>query len=123
MTPRYFKEQICDELEGSCDYLKRAIDCVKRHPDWSKTFMHMAEMEQDHATTLYKMFMEMYTEAEKKDAWMEQIRDGIMECFAIKMRKIEDLKATYGLMENTEKKTVETSKPSNLYYTTKEEDD
>ena len=124
MTPRYFKEQICDELEGSCNYLKRAIDCMKKHPQWSKTFKRMSEMEQDHATALYKMFMEMYTEAEKKDAWMEQMRDGIMECFASNMRRIEDLKATYSLMENAENKsTVSAPTNSNLYFTTKEEDE
>ena len=124
MTPRYFKEQICDELDGSCKYLKKAIDCMKTHPEWSKTFKHMSEMEQDHATALYKMFMEMYTEQESKDPWMEQMRDGIMECFSSNMRKIEDLKVTYGLMENTEKKnTVAAPTVSNLYFTTKEEDE
>jgi len=104
MTPRYFKEQICEELDGASQYLKKAIDCVKTHPEWSKEFKRMSEMEQEHATTLYKMFMEMYTGQETKDPWMEQMRDAIMDCFSRQMRKIEDLKATYGLMDDKPEK-------------------
>ena len=121
MTPRYFKDQICDELDGACKYLKKAIDCMKTHSEWSKKFKTMSEMEQEHATTLYKMFMEMYTEADKKDPRMEQMRDAIMECFSSNMRKIEDLKATVGIMENTEKKS--TVSGSGMYYTEKEDEE
>ena len=59
----------------------------------------MADMEQGHATTLYKMFMEMYTE-NNGEHYLSQMRDSIMDCFSTKMRKIEDLKATYALMEH-----------------------
>ena len=102
MTPKYFKEQICEELDGASQYLKKAIDCMKSHPEWSKAFKSMSEQEQHHATELYKMFMEMYTESDGKDQYMAQMRDGIMECFSIQMRKIEDLKVTYGLMSNND---------------------
>ena len=102
MHPRYFKEQICDELEGAVDYLKKAIDTVSEHPDWSEQFRDMADMEQEHATTLYKMFMEMYTEGKGADPRMSQMRDMIMDCFSTKMRKIEDCKATYGMMAQEE---------------------
>ena len=97
-NPRYFKEKICEELEGAAHYWKKAIDCMKHEPTWSHTFTEMAEGEQEHATDLYKMFMEMYTSDSKKDQFMEAMRDGIMECFSKSMRKIEDLKATYQMM-------------------------
>lgn len=76
----------------------------------------MAEMEQGHATSLYKMFMELYTESEGKDAYMTQMRDSIMECFSTKMRKIEDLKATHDIMEHKVQTQPQESKyPADMY--------
>lgn len=98
MNARYFKERICEELEDASHYLKKAIDEMKAHPEWSKCFKHMAEGEQEHATDLYKMFMEMYTTSDSKDQFMEAMRDAIMDCFSVNMRKIEDLKTTYDMM-------------------------
>lgn len=122
MTARDFKEQICEELDGACNYLKKAIDYSASRPNWSSCFESMAEMEQGHATSLYKMFMELYTESEGKDAYMTQMRDAIMECFSTKMRKIEDLKSTYDIMkhekqlENTEPEPEPESKyPADMY--------
>ena len=100
MNAKYFKDQICDELDGACDYLKKAIDCIVEHPEWADKFKEMADMEQEHATTLYKMFMEMYTESKGKDGYLTQMRDNIMDCFSVKMRKIEDLKSTHDILEH-----------------------
>lgn len=101
MNPRYFKDQICEELDGACDYLKKSLDSFVQYPDWAKQFKDMADMEQEHATTLYKMFMEMYAKSQGKDAYLTQLRDNIMDCFSTKMRKIEDLKSTYSICENS----------------------
>lgn len=101
-NPRYFKDKICEELEGASHYLKKAIDMVKTHPEWAKTFRYMAEGEQEHATDLYKMFMELYTSTDEKDKYMESLRDAIMDCFSIHMRKIEDCKATLDMMMHQE---------------------
>ena len=103
-NPKYFKEKICEELEDASHYLKKAIDCVKTHPEWAKTFRHMADGEQEHATDLYRMFMELYTSTDKKDQFMELLRDAIMDCFSTHMRKIEDCKATLDMMMNQEYK-------------------
>lgn len=99
MNPKYFRDQICEELEGACDYLKKAIDTLSEHPDWSEHFTRMAEMEQQHATTLYKMFIELYAKSQGKDAYLSALRDSIMDCFSTRMRKIEDYKTTYDMME------------------------
>ena len=99
MNPKYFRDQICEELEGACNYLKKAIDTIAANPVWSEHFKKMSEMEQEHATTLYKMFMEMYTKSQGKDTYMTTMRDSIMECFSLRMRKIEDYKTTYDMME------------------------
>ena len=112
MNARYFKEQICEELDGASQYLKKAIDCYKTHPDWSKQFAEMSEAEQHHATNLYKMFIEMYAESQGKDPYMSSMRDGIMECFSSLMRKIEDLKTTLSMMTHEEKvKETKTEQP------------
>ena len=100
MSPRYFKEHICEELEDASHYLIKAIDCMSHHPEWSKTFIKLSNDEETHATDLYRMFMEMYTTTENRDRMLESMRDGIMKCFSDNMRRIEDLKATYGLMEH-----------------------
>ena len=96
---RYFKDQICDELEGARDYLKKAIDYYKTRPEWSAKFYEMAEAEEHHATELYKMFVQMYSE-NAITYQMSQARDMIMECFSVQMRKIEDCKTTYSIMKN-----------------------
>ena len=102
MNAKWFKDHICDELEGATCYLKTAIDTMKNYPEWSKKFEDMAEMEQHHATELYKMFMDMYTDTEGTDPYMKTMRDGIMNCFSTEMRKIEDYKTTYEMMAKQE---------------------
>ena len=98
MNPKYFKDQICEELEGASCYLQKAIDTMKSHPEWSGKFKSMSEAEQNHATELYKMFMGLYAESQGKDAYMTSMRDAIMECFSKQMRKIEDYRTTYDMM-------------------------
>lgn len=118
MTARDFKEQICEELDGACNYLKKAIDYSASRPNWSSCFESMAEMEQGHATSLYKMFMELYAESEGKDAYMTQMRDAIMGCFSDKMRKIEDLKATRDILEHKSQEhpvEIEHKYPADMY--------
>ena len=104
MNPKYFKDQICEELDGASCYLKKAIDMIKSHPEWSEKFKSMSEAEQHHATELYKMFMELYAESQGKDVYMTSMRDSIMECFSTQMRKIEDYKTTYDMMMYQEDK-------------------
>lgn len=111
MNARYFKEQICEELDGASQYLKKAIDCYKTHPEWSRQFAEMSEAEQHHATNLYKMFIEMYAESQGKDPYMSSMRDGIMECFSSLMRKIEDLKTTLSMMSTETKNEPKYEQP------------
>lgn len=103
MQPKWFKEEICEELEGACTYLKCAIDTMKTYPEWSKQFYEMADQEQEHATHLYKMFMSMYTDSEP-NGYMKDLMEGVMNCFSTYMRKIEDHKITYEMMSKQETK-------------------
>ena len=106
MNAKWFKDHICDELEGAVCYLKMAIDTMKSYPEWSKEFYKMSDAEQDHATNIYKMFMDMYTDTEGTDPYMKTMRDAIMNCFSSEMRKIEDCKATYEMMAKQEARSI-----------------
>lgn len=110
MQARWFKTQICEELEGACGYWKCAIEAIKRHPAWADTFVKMADQEQEHATDLYKMFMDMYTDEPEPDNYLKLSMEGIMECFSKYMKKIEDHKITYEMMYKQAEKAEEESK-------------
>lgn len=60
MDAQYFKDQICDELNGAKCYIKRAIEIKPMSPSWSKMFVEMSAAELKHADYLYKMFIEYY---------------------------------------------------------------
>lgn len=106
LTAKWFKDHICEELEGATCYLKQAIDTMKSYPEWSKKFYSMSEAEQGHATELYKMFIDMYTDTEGMDPYMTSMRDAVMGCFSKEMRSIEDYKVTYDMMIKQEARGV-----------------
>lgn len=110
MYANYFRDQICEELDGACDYLKKAVDFMSTRPDFAQHFIEMSDMEEGHATTLYRMFMDLYMEDGGKDRYMTQARDRIMDCFSSKMRKLEDLRAAYGIIKHEE--AVNTPQPT-----------
>lgn len=60
MNAEYFKEQMCDELEGAKCYAKKAIEIKAMNADWGKMFLEMSAAELDHATKLWKMFDQYY---------------------------------------------------------------
>lgn len=117
MHPKWFKDEICEELQGAAEYWKCAIDTMKARPEWSKKFAKMAHMEQEHATCLYKMFVEMYAESQGQDTYMTSMRDAIMDCFSKQMRTIEDHKITYDMMmEGKEVETEEMGMEDEMLY-------
>ena len=60
MDACYFKDQICDEIEGARAYIKHAIEIKAMNPAWSKMFVEMSSAELEHVKNLYKMFDEYY---------------------------------------------------------------
>lgn len=54
----YFKEQICEELDGACCYIKLAIELKAMSASWAKNFSEMSAAELGHADKLFKMFEE-----------------------------------------------------------------
>lgn len=51
----YFKDHIHEELNGARSYIDKAIESKISHPAWINTFVRMADMEVEHATSLMKM--------------------------------------------------------------------
>ena len=60
MDLQYFKDRIEDELCGSKEYVKRAIEIKPMSPAWGKTLLAMSATELEHAKSLYGMFQEYY---------------------------------------------------------------
>ena len=98
MQPKNFKDKIAVELDTSCEYMKEAINSIKSYPKWSNRFRVMSEDRYEHAEQLYKMFMELYIDTKDQDAYMNSIRDAIVELFATKTRLIDGYRATYDLV-------------------------
>jgi hypothetical protein len=101
MNPKYFKDKIYVELNESCDYMKKAIDSMKSHPKWSYTFKVMSDERYDHAEQLYKMFMEFYLDSKDQEAYLNSIRDAIVEMLTSQTRLIDGYRATYDLINSS----------------------
>ena len=101
MNPKYFKDKIYVELNESCDYMKKAIDSIKSHPDWSYRFKVMSDERYAHAEQLYKMFMEYYLDSNDQEMYLNSIRDTIIETLASKTRLIDGYRATYDLINGS----------------------
>ena len=101
MNPKYFKDKIYLELNDSQDYIKKAIDSIKSHPKWSYTFKVMSDDRYIHAEQLYKMFLDLYLESNDQEAYLNSLRDAIVEMFASKTRTIDGYRATYDLISGS----------------------
>ena len=99
MDAEYFKNQICDELCGAKDYIKKAIELKPMNATWSKTLMEMSAAELSHATNLYKMFIEYYDIMAKKyeevPDYLQDIRSDIIDCYAEKSALVKTLHEMY----------------------------
>lgn len=58
MNPEYFRDQMCEELEGAAAYAKLALEMKAMNPNWGKMLLDMSGVELNHATMLRKMYEE-----------------------------------------------------------------
>ena len=97
----YFKDQICEELDGSIAYIRHALEIKAMSPSWAKTLVDMSEAEMNHAKNLYKMFEEYYAKvSEKYDTvpkYIESYMADISECYSEKVMKIDHLHKMYNM--------------------------
>ena len=92
MDAKYFKDHIVEELDGACDYIKRAIELKAMDPAMSKTLMEMSAAELDHASKLKGMFDSYYKKVtgvyKETPAYLEEIKNFLGEKFPDKSAKI-----------------------------------
>ena len=98
MQSKNFKDRIAAELDSSYDFIKESLNCMKSYPKWSEVLKDISDDKYKHATQLYKMFMELYLDTKDHDAYMNSLRDAIIEMFASKSRMIDGYRATYDLI-------------------------
>lgn len=60
MNAKWFKEHICEELDGAEEYIRHAIEIKPMQADWAKELVAMSAAELDHAAKLWKMFDQYY---------------------------------------------------------------
>lgn len=60
MNAEWFKDHICEELDGAEEYIRHAIEIKPMQADWSKDLVAMSAAELDHAGKLWKMFDQYY---------------------------------------------------------------
>lgn len=92
MDLEYLKCHIKEELKGSKDYIKRAIEIKPMDAAWSKTLVEMSANELTHATHLYNMANQYVNTIMKgtyqelpdyvSDMWQD-IVDNYTECSAL----------------------------------------
>ena len=61
MDLEYFKDHIAEELDGACDYIRRAIEIKPMEMAWASHFVEMSAQELNHAQRLFTMFNEYCT--------------------------------------------------------------
>ena len=60
MNAEWFKEHVCEELDGAEEYIRLAIEIKPMNADWSKDLVSMSAAELDHAARVWKMFDQYY---------------------------------------------------------------
>ena len=102
MYPKYLRDTILQELNDSCEYLKKALDCIKRHPEWAKKLKLISDDRYKAAQSLYGIFLEVYKNSKESDTYMNSIRDGIIDNITIISQKIDSYKETYDFLIDSE---------------------
>lgn len=99
MNVHYFKEHIADELEGSKEYVKRALEIKPMSPSWGKLFLEMSAAELEHAKNLYEMFQEYYKRIadtyDKVPKYIEEGKAEIEDMYAECSAKIKYMHSMY----------------------------
>lgn len=93
---KYLKDHILEEIEGSIDYLEKAIELKgMQHPNAAGKFYRMSEMELDHANCMTKMVGEFKMDNGSSDSEEKELYRGILDAYSNGMAKIEALKKLY----------------------------
>lgn len=99
MDLKYFQCHITDELKGSRNYAKRAIEIKPMSPSWGKLFLEMSANELEHAKNLYTMFEEYYKKIsdtyDKVPDYLKAGREEIVDMYTECSAKIKYMHSMY----------------------------
>lgn len=99
MDCSYFKEHILDELCGSEEYVKTAIELKGTNPAWSKTYLEMSANELEHASKLYKIYSETYASLSEAYKTIPEYLSACHTCvvseYSERSTRIKELHAQY----------------------------
>jgi hypothetical protein len=97
----YFVDQIHDELDGSIDYIKLAIEIRPMNLSWSKTLVDMSAAEMNHAVNLFHMLEEYYTKIAsdyvQTPDWLEDGYKEIADEYVSKIANIKHMHEVYNM--------------------------
>lgn len=91
----YYNDQIREETDGAYDYIERAIDYKKSHPEWADMYSKMAATELEHAATLVKIFEEDYKANKTNDPIYEQIHAMILKIYSDGTSRVKRKQSLY----------------------------
>ena len=103
MYPKTIKDEIFKELNNSCEYLKKAIDCIKLNTEWAKKFKAISDDKYKAALSLYGIFLEMYINSKESETYLNSLRDSIIDYITTLSQKIKSYKDTYDLLINSDR--------------------
>ena len=86
MDCEYYKDHICEELEGAMSYAKAALELKATNPSWSNLFLTMCTQELSHAKNFHDMFTEYYKNAvspyKEEPKYFRDRKQEILDMFA-----------------------------------------
>lgn len=95
----YLADHIKEELEGSKDYIMRALELKPMTETWSKKLYEMSMEEHKHATNLYQMFNEyclkMSASMNDMPEYARSLKDEIVDVYAECTSKIKAMWELY----------------------------
>lgn len=93
MNAEWFKDHICEELDGAEEYIRYAIEIKPMASDWSKDLVAMSAAELDHAAKLWKMFDQYYKQLSDAFKMVPKYIEDDYRCVADKYdKKVYEIK-------------------------------
>lgn len=99
MNLTYLKDHLKEELEGSKEYIVRAIEIKAMDPHWGKMFYDMSIEELKHASNFYTMAQDYYNKVtsvyKESPDYMDECMDEITECYTDWYADVKRLQELY----------------------------
>lgn len=94
MDAEYFKNAICEELEGAKDYAMRAMEIKPMSATWHGKLVEMSTQELAHAKQLFAMWQEYYGIQTKNrmdniPEYLEKMNTCITETYLEELAKVQ----------------------------------